>query len=134
MVQRLAILIGGLGATAILTVALGAAGLFPTVPAPPAQAVDASNLNAQADVVAPPTASASPKVETVTDKVYIAPRPSAPVVHVNRAPRTAATTTRQPRVASASHGEREGDRESSYGGGEDGGTYQGGGKSGGGDD
>lgn len=130
MVQRLAILVGGLGATAILTLALGGAGLFRAAPAPPIQAVDASTVNAPAETSAP-TADPSPTVETVTDKVYVEPQPTAPVIHVNRAPRTRTATntaTPRPRVASAPSGETEDGYESSgTGGGEDDGGSRGGG-------
>ncbi len=129
MIQRLAILIGGLGATAIFALALGAAGLFPTVPAPAVQAVDASNINAQADLPAPPTAAAqTQQVKTVTDKVYVEPKPSAPVVHVNRAPRTSApSSTRQPRTSSPTRQPRGGYEGGDDGGSDNGGSHQGGG-------
>jgi len=135
MIQKLAILIGGLGAAAIFSLALGAGGLISAVPAPQVQPADASNLSAQTELTAPPSAAPSPKVETVTDTVYVAPKPSAPVIHVNHAPKTATTTnppTRRTRTTAAPAG-----GEPEYDGGEDeggSGTHQGGGENGGGGD
>jgi hypothetical protein len=133
MVQRLAILIGGLGATAIFAVALGAAGLIPTAPAPPVKAVDVANVSAPADAAAPATDPGQPTVKKVVDKVYIAP----PTPASRNAP-AANTPTSPPAVASAPRGEPENDSESSHQGGEPdgnrtGGRHEGGNRTGGDD-
>jgi hypothetical protein len=138
MIQKLAILIGGLGAAAIFALALGAGGLISAVPAAQVQPAEASNLSAQVEATAPPTAAPSPKEETVTDTVYVAPVPSAPVIHVNHAPKTSTATnppTRRTRTTAAPAGgepEYEGGDSSESEGGS--GTYNGGGENGGGGD
>jgi hypothetical protein len=113
VIHKLAILFGGLGATAVLAVALGAAGLIPAAPAPAAAPV-ADTQPAAAPVA--DTQPQAPKVSKVVDKVYVAPAPRAPVVHVNRpapAAPPAAAPAAPPAAAPAYRGER-GDGESRH--------------------
>jgi hypothetical protein len=122
MVHKLAILIGGLGATAVLALALGLTGLIPTA-APQIQAADTA--------AQPATEAAAPQTQKVVDKVYIAPTPKAPVVHVNKnnpapAAPPAATPAPAARTASAEPenerdggGQRNRQNERGRGGGDD---------------
>lgn len=101
MVQRIALLIGGFGAVAVLAVALGFGGFVSADPgatdltaadapvaAAPAAVADTSA--AQANNGADPGAQAQrpTKVKVVKDTIYIAPTPGQKVVHVNRTNRT----------------------------------------------
>jgi cytoskeletal protein RodZ len=84
MVQRIALLIGGLGAAAVLAFALG---LFNFAVAWPWNTANTANVTsasdsqqvAQADNSATNSAAqnAQPQTKTVVDKVYVAPAPPA---------------------------------------------------------
>lgn len=101
MVHRLAIFLGGVGAAAVLALAMNLGGLFSAAPT----AADTSAATPGADQA---VAAAPDTTKTVIDKVYVEPTPQPAVVHVNkprRTPAPAAPTVSQPR------GERErGDR------------------------
>ena len=90
MVHRFALFIGGVGAAAVLALAMNLGGLFSAAPTATDNSA-AINSGNQAATAAPD------QNKTVIDKVYVQPTPDAPVVHVNKPPRNtapAATVTR----------------------------------------
>ncbi len=97
MVHRLALFLSGVGAAAVLALAMGLGGVLSTAPtaADTASAVNGGN---QTVAAAPDT------TKTVVDKVYVEPTPDPVVVHVNKPPRNnaPAATVSPPRA-----GERE---------------------------
>lgn len=98
MVHRLALFLGGLGATAVLALSLGLGGLFAAAPAA-ADAGAAPDGGSQA--AAPDT------TRTIIDKVYVAAAPKPAVVHVNKPPRNKGSvgTTDRPRDRERERGE-----------------------------
>lgn len=122
MIQRIALLAGGIGAAAVLALAMGAGNFFALAgtqaSAPPdvAAAADvATVVNApRADAHnsgsnTPATQPAQTKTKTVVDKVYIAPTPAAKVIHVTKAgpssqPSAQPTTKPAPSAAAAPRG------------------------------
>ena len=104
MVHRLAIFLGGLGAAAVLALAMNLGGLSSAAP----PAADTSPATVGADQ---PVAAAPDTTKTVIDKVYVEPTPQPAVVHVNKPPRNTAPAPAP--TASQPRGERaRGDRES----------------------
>lgn len=104
MVHRFALLIGGVGAAAVLALAMNLGGLFSAAPtaADNTAAVTSDNQ----------AATAAPDQKTVIDKVYVEPTPDAPVVHVNKPPRNtvpAPTATRPRGHERGDRGDRGGD-------------------------
>ena len=101
MVHRLALFLGGVGAAAVLALAMGMGGLLSAAPI----AADTGSVTNGANQ---PVAAAPDTVKTIVDKVYVEPTPDPAVVHVNRPPRNEApaTTVRQPPA-----GEREREQE-----------------------
>lgn len=106
MIQRIALLAGGLGAAAVLAFALGLTNFVFAGPGatkqtadtqPVAQAAD-SNVAATADH-SNGAAGQGAQTKKVVDKVYIAPTPAPKVVHVN--PSTATKPTQPPAAAPA---------------------------------
>jgi len=101
MVHRLALFLGGVGAAAVLALAMGMGGWLS---AAPLAADTGSVINGGTQ----PVAAAPDTTKTIIDKVYVEPTPDPVVVHVNKPPRT------NPPVAPVSRprgGERErGDR------------------------
>jgi len=99
MVQRIALLIGGLGAAAVLALALGLANFAVAWPWNTATTANVASVNDQAAAPARAdagagagTQAAQPQNKTVVDKVYIAPTPAPKVIHVaNNAPSTRTT-------------------------------------------
>lgn len=73
MIRKLAIAVGGFAAAGVVAVALGAAGFGPGTAA---KAADYAAVQA--------TDAPAPKVETVTDTVYIKPTPKARVIHIKK--------------------------------------------------
>lgn len=102
MVHRLALLVGAVGAAAVLATAMGFGGLFSTAPT----AADPQAINGGNQV------SADSAVKTVVDTVYVEPTPAAQVVRVNRPARTnpTATTTRAARPRAERERESDGER------------------------
>lgn len=113
MVHKLALLIGGVGATGVLAVALGFGGFIYAAPvaadvvAPDVASAQALDTTAQA----PATEAPAAEIRTVVDTVYVAPTPRPAAVHVTRPgpnhanqPAPAATTPRN----TARHADREG--------------------------
>lgn len=103
MIQRIALLAGGLGAAAVLAFALGLTNFVFAGPTslkqtadtqPVAQAAD-SNVAATADQSNGATGQGAQQ-KKVVDKVYIAPTPAPKVVHVNP---TTPNTSSQPNTA-----------------------------------
>jgi hypothetical protein len=102
MIQRIALLIGGLGAAAVLAVALGMVNFAVAWPWNAANTANMANDANVASVANQPAAqagndagagagnqNAQPQNKTVVDKVYIAPTPAPKVIHVaNNAPST----------------------------------------------
>lgn len=105
MVHRLALLVGAIGAAAVLAAAMGFAGLLSTAPTP---ATDSQAVNGANQLVAD-----SP-VKTVVDTVYVEPTPEAQVVHVTRPARNNPTANAT-RTANRPRAERDRERD---GGGE----------------
>src|SRR5438045_1675715 len=110
MIQRIALLAGGLGAAIVLAVALGAANLITFGAVGPAATPDSAlaDVGVTADagttaatVAADTNATAQPQTKTVVDKVYIAPSHPPKVVHVTRTAPTA-PPTRAPSATNAS--------------------------------
>ncbi|MEP7377949.1 MAG: hypothetical protein ABI725_00140 [Chloroflexota bacterium] len=102
MVHRLAIFLGGVGAAAVLALAMNLGGLFSAAPT-------AAHTSAATPASDQTAAAAPDTTKTVIDKVYVEPTPQPAVVHVNK-PRhntTPAPTVSRPR--SQGDGER-GDR------------------------
>lgn len=104
MVHRFALLVGAVGAAAVLAAAMGFGGLFSTVPT---AADDTQAINGANQLVAD-----SP-IKTVVDTVYVEPTPEAQVVHVTRparpnAPAHATRSASRPRAERDDGGEREG--------------------------
>jgi FtsZ-interacting cell division protein ZipA len=125
MIQRIALLVGGLGAAAVLAIALGAGNLItfgaqaPTAQAdsqPVAADVAVANSNVQPDTSAAAgkqngtrndaSAQTQTKTKTVVDKVYIAPAPSPKVIHVNPATPPAPPVAQQPTAPPAANAPR----------------------------
>jgi hypothetical protein len=103
MVHRFALLLGGVGAAAVLALAMNLGGLFSAAPT----AADTSALSTTSDQV---TAPVPDTTKTVIDKVYVEPTPDAPVIHVNKPPKISAPAPTVTRTrGEAEHGER-GDR------------------------
>jgi len=116
MIQRIALLAGGLGAAAVLAFALGLTNFVFAGPGatkqtadtqPAAQAAD-SGVSATTDSQSNGAASDGAKTKKVVDKVYIAPTPAPKVVHVNpTAPATQShpqnTVPAKPKTPAASH-------------------------------
>jgi hypothetical protein len=100
MVHRLALFIGGVGAAAVLALALGMGGLLP---AAPTAADTGSAINGGSVAVA---ATPQPP-QTVIDRVYVEPTPAPVVVHVNKPARTSAPVAN---VSRPPAGERERER------------------------
>jgi hypothetical protein len=99
MIQRFALLIGGLGAAAVLAFALGLTNfVFAGPSASGSRVADQSQPDAQRQVAAAGTSSGAQsngqksvqgahtktKTKTVVDKVYIAPTTAPKVVHVTK--------------------------------------------------
>lgn len=103
MIQRLALLIGGLGAAGVLAVALGFGG-FASADQSAATAAPADAQVADLGVVAPDTSAnvnspqdqQPPQVVIKKDIVYVAPTPKPKVVHVTRPTRNTPPTTTTP--------------------------------------
>ncbi len=99
MIQRIALLAGGLGAAAVLAVALGLTNFVFAGPAATKQTADSQPAAVQADnsVAAAPDqqiasnagngAAAQNQTKKVVDKVYIAPTPTPKTVRVPAATR-----------------------------------------------
>ena len=100
MIQRLALLIGGLGAAGVLAVALGFGG-FTSADQGAATSAPAAAQVADLGVVAPDTTAnvsapqnqLPPQVVVKKDIVYVAPTPNPKVVHVTRPTQNTQTTT-----------------------------------------
>lgn len=109
MVHRLALLLSGLGATAVLALALGLGGLFAAAPV----AADAGSVDRVSQSAAPDA------TRTVIDEVYVEATPQPAVVHVNKPPRDkgSVATTERPRDEERESDER-GDRDEHDGQGE----------------
>jgi hypothetical protein len=100
MVHRLAIFLGGVGAAAVLAMAMNLGGLFSAAPT----AADVSAATSSPDQA---VAAAPDTTKTVIDKVYVEPTPQPAVVRVNKPPRNPAPAP----AVSRPRGERErGDR------------------------
>ena len=101
MVHRLALFLGGIGAAAVLALAMGLGGLLSAAPI----AADTGSVIPGGDQ----TVAAAPQAtKTIIDKVYVEPTPDPVVVHVNKPPRStapAATVTR-PRRGERERGDR----------------------------
>jgi hypothetical protein len=106
MVHRLALFLGGVGAAAVLALALGMGGLLSTAPTA-ADTGLAINGGTQ-PVAAAPVEAAPQATKTVIDKVYVEPTPAPVVVHVNRPPRNSApaTTVSRPPAGERDSGDR----------------------------
>lgn len=104
MVHRLALFLGGVGAAAVLALAMGMGGLLSAAPTA-ADTAPAINGGDQVVAAAPNT------TKTIVDKVYVEPTPDPVVVHVNKPPRNnpPVATVRPPRGGERERGER-GDR------------------------
>jgi len=108
MIQRIALLIGGLGAAGVLAVALGFGNFIFAAPATNLAAVDNQPVAAaDTNVAAAPNngtrnnagdqnvqPQTKTKTKTVYDKVYVAPAPAPKVVHVT--PKTPKTQPSNP--------------------------------------
>jgi len=101
MVQRVALLIGGLGAIAVLSIALGFGGFVSAGAGTDSTTIDqasdpapAADVGVQAEQQA---AAPQPKVvtKTVKDKVYVLPTPKPKVVRIDNGP-TNKPTANQP--------------------------------------
>lgn len=117
MIQRIALLIGGLGAAGVLAVALGFGNFIFAAPATNLAAADNQPVAvADTNVAAAPNKGTrnqnvqpQAKQKTVIDKVYVAPAPAPKVVHVTRkAPNTqpsnpTTTTPAAPATTPRSH-------------------------------
>ena len=92
MVHRLALLLGAVGAAAVLALAMGLGGLLQAAPTAADTGLSV-NGGDQTVAVAPTT------TKTIIDKVYVKPTPAPVVVHVNKPPRNnaPAATVRRPR-------------------------------------
>jgi hypothetical protein len=92
MVHRLALFLGGVGAAAVLALAMNLGGFFSAAPT-------ASDNTAAINGGNQPVAAAPDTSKTVIDKVYVAPTPQPVVVHVNKPPRNTAPapTVNRPR-------------------------------------
>ena len=105
MVHRLALLLGAVGAAAVLALAMGLGGLLQTAPT----AADTGLAVNGGDQ----TLAAAPATKTIIDKVYVEPTPAPVVVHVNKPPRNTAppATVSRPRGGGerGDRGERGGD-------------------------
>jgi hypothetical protein len=106
MVHRLALFLGGVGAAAVLALAMGMGGLLSAAPIA-ADTGLAINGGDQAVAAAPQT------TKTVIDKVYVEPTPDPVVVHVNKPARTnpPVANVSQPRAGERERGERGDGRE-----------------------
>jgi len=99
MVQRIALLIGGLGAAAVLALALGLANFAVAWPWNAATTANVASVNDQPAATARAdggtgagTQNVQPQNKTVVDKVYIAPTQAPKVIHVaNNTPSTRTT-------------------------------------------
>ena len=108
MIQRLALLVGGVGAAAVLAFALGLTNFVFAGPGAAVNTADSQPVATSADVAAVGNGQAGagnqqvqPQKKTVVDKVYVAPTPAPKVIHVNPAtghnqPATTTPTTKQP--------------------------------------
>ena len=96
MVHRLALFLGGVGAAAVLALAMNMGGIFSAAPtaADKSAAINGGNVAVAPD----PT-------RTVIDKVYVEPTPDPVVVHVNKPPRTPAPVTSQVRGGERERGD-----------------------------
>lgn len=106
MIQRIALLIGGLGAAGVLAVALGFGNFIFAAPATNLAAADNQPVAAaDTNVAAAPNngtgnnagdqnVQPQTKTKTVIDKVYIAPTPAPKTVHVT--PKTPKSPNTQP--------------------------------------
>ena len=116
MIQRIALLVGGLGAAAVLAFALGLGNFVFAQPAanPPADMESAAAQLADTNMAAEQGSSndqaarsegAQEQTRTVVDKVYIAPAAPPKVIHVNKPSATTEPTTApasQPEAPAAS--------------------------------
>jgi hypothetical protein len=102
MVHRLSLFLGGVGAAAVLALAMGMGGMLS---AAPAAADTGLAINGGDHAVA----AAPQETRTVIDRVYVEPTPDPVVVHVNRPPRNSAPATNvsRPRSGERERGERE---------------------------
>lgn len=136
MIQRLALLVGGIGAAAVLAFALGLTNFVFAGPGAALNAADSQPVANTADAAAvgngQPGAgdqSVQPQKKTVVDKVYIAPTPAPKVVHVNpKGPSNQPSTTTPanqrphaaaPRQPASWESEHEGNRGGGHGRGDD---------------
>lgn len=113
MIQRIALLVGGLGAAAVLAFALGLVNFasgWPANSANSASAANTANAASVSDAGAAGAGSAAAdqgvqtQTKTVYDKVYIAPAPPPKVIHVAKdasSHRPSQTTQPAPRSLSA---------------------------------
>lgn len=111
MIQRLALLAGGIGAAAVLAFALGLTNFVFAGPGAAKNTADSQPVASAADVAAVGNGQAGagnqnvqPQKKTVVDKVYIAPTPAPKVIHANPAtgnnqPATTTPTSHQPPAA-----------------------------------
>jgi len=130
MIQRLALLVGGIGAAAVLAFALGLTNFVFAGPGAALNAADSQPVANTADVAAVGTGQAGagnqsvqPQKKTVVDKVYVAPTPAPKVIHVkpatrNNQPGANTPATHQPPAAAPRQpASRESEHEGHGGGG-----------------
>jgi len=90
MVHKLALLIGGVAAVGVIAVAVAAGGLFPAAPAAAVDQVptaDTAHSTGGGGGHLPPADSQPGPVQTIVDKVYIAPTPAPHVIRVPAPPK-----------------------------------------------
>lgn len=136
MIQRLALLAGGIGAAAVLAFALGLTNFVFAGPGAAANTADSQPVANSADVAAVGNGQAGagnqniqPHKKTIVDKVYVAPTPAPKVIHVNpkgpgNQPSTTTPTAKQPPVTAPRQpanweSENEGHRGRGHGRGDD---------------
>jgi hypothetical protein len=100
MVHRLALFLGGVGAAAILAVAMNLGGFFAAAPT----AADGTAAVFGGNQIAATTPETT---QTIVDKVYVEPTPEQAVVHVNNPPRNTSATTTSARPHGGQRGERD---------------------------